>query len=132
MAETRPPLRSAWVHGGHPRTTKYSEIVDWRRRLNAYLPANYHIVPGTAAISSVHGGGTQLVARIEGRDRAGWTLDGYVIPRLQSGLIYAREVDRPGIGQGRTRPSHPRGRGERIRILSRLDRRSGRRRYRRR
>lgn len=30
--------------------------------------------------------------RIVGRDVAGWTLDGYVIPRLASGMIWAHEV----------------------------------------
>lgn len=29
---------------------------------------------------------------IEGEDNAGWTLDGYVIPRLASGGYYAREI----------------------------------------
>jgi hypothetical protein len=29
---------------------------------------------------------------ISGVDHAGWTLDGYVIPRLASGLIRAQEV----------------------------------------
>ena len=27
-----------------------------------------------------------------GHDNAGWTLDGYVIPRLASGMIFAQEV----------------------------------------
>ena len=27
---------------------------------------------------------------IEGEDRAGWTMEDYVIPRLASGMIYAR------------------------------------------
>ena len=45
-----------------------------------YLPSNYEAkeVDGLIVI-----GGT---------DRAGWTLDGYVIPRLQSGLIVAVEM----------------------------------------
>ena len=45
-----------------------------------YLPPNY-----TAA---------QLgeVVVIVGKDDHGWTLDGYVIPRLGSGLIVAKEV----------------------------------------
>jgi hypothetical protein len=30
---------------------------------------------------------------VSGADMAGWTLDGYVIPRLASGLIWAEEVD---------------------------------------
>ena len=29
---------------------------------------------------------------IKGRDKAGWTLDGYVIPRLASGLLWFDEV----------------------------------------
>jgi hypothetical protein len=45
-----------------------------------YLPANY-------IAREVSG---QVV--ILGNDNAGWTLDGYVIPRLQSGMIGAREV----------------------------------------
>ena len=43
---------------------------------------------------------------ISGHDSAGWTLDGYVIPRLQSGMISAVEID----GQAQTtRPTltHP-------------------------
>jgi len=50
-----------------------------------YLPANF-----TACESSgtIHGD----CIEISGYDRAGWTLDGYVIPRLASGLIVAKEV----------------------------------------
>ena len=33
---------------------------------------------------------------IAGEDRAGWTLDDYVMPRLNSGLIYGNEV---GLGE---------------------------------
>lgn len=46
-----------------------------------YLPSNYRVVRVTAG---------EIV--IEGRDNAGWTMDGYVIPRLQSGMIFPREV----------------------------------------
>ena len=46
----------------------------------AYLPSNY----------SVEWVGDELI--ISGIDRAGWTLDGYVIPRLGSGLIVATEI----------------------------------------
>ncbi len=50
-----------------------------------YLPSNY----------SVHLGGDSptgpVVIIIEGYDEHGWTLDGYVIPRLASGLIAAKE-----------------------------------------
>lgn len=73
-------------------TTKRRAVVEqvygrggWRPRLEevaAYLPGNYTVRPAPA--------GGHLI--IEGTDSAGWTLDGYVIPRLISGLIFAREV----------------------------------------
>jgi hypothetical protein len=53
---------------------------DRLREVLAYMPSNY-----TARID-----GSQII--IEGVDMAGWTLDGYVIPRLASGLITAKEV----------------------------------------
>lgn len=45
-----------------------------------YLPNNYKAYPFGVAIL------------ITGADDAGWTMDGYVIPRLQSGNIIARET----------------------------------------
>ncbi len=53
--------------------------------VQSYLPANY-----TACNSegTIHGKGIL----IEGYDNAGWTLHEYVIPRLASGLIVAKEV----------------------------------------
>ena len=50
-------------------------------RIARYLPSNYRLV-WIEAEGWV----------IEGEDNAGWTLDGYVIPRLASGLIFAEEV----------------------------------------
>jgi hypothetical protein len=47
----------------------------------AYLPSNY-----TATEDAYEG----LI--ISGEDVAGWTMDGYIIPRLGSGLITAREL----------------------------------------
>jgi hypothetical protein len=50
-----------------------------------YLPANYSVLrvsPDEVLIG--------------GADVHGWTLDGYVIPRLASGLIRAEEVDEGG------------------------------------
>lgn len=52
--------------------------------VRSYLPSNY-----TASVTIGTEGGDIL---IEGYDRAGWTLDDYVIPRLASGLIAAREI----------------------------------------
>lgn len=45
-----------------------------------YLPSNYE---------AVQVGETVVIS---GRDSAGWTLDGYVLPRLFSGLIAAKEL----------------------------------------
>ena len=52
----------------------------------AYLPSNYEVVGITPA-------GLVIIAGI---DEAGWTLDGYVIPRLASGLHWAVEVSLRG------------------------------------
>jgi hypothetical protein len=49
--------------------------------LTAYLPDNYVVV---ACVEGLY-----LIA---GYDWRGWTLDEYVIPRLASGLIWAKEV----------------------------------------
>ena len=50
-------------------------------RVRQYLPHNYW-----ARVINAD------VVEIAGDDVAGWTLDGYVIPRLASGLIFADEV----------------------------------------
>ena len=51
-----------------------------------YLPSNFTAYESSGTIWGD-------VIEIEGYDRAGWTLSEYVIPRLASGLIVAREVD---------------------------------------
>lgn len=59
----------------HVHSTRPHEVA-------AYLPSNYEVVdlilPDIVVIAGV--------------DNAGWTLDGYVIPRLASGMIRAEEV----------------------------------------
>jgi hypothetical protein len=50
-------------------------------RVRRFLPSNY---------TADSDGGSIW---IHGYDSLGWTLDGYVIPRLASGLIFAREVE---------------------------------------
>ena len=52
-------------------------------RVERFLPSNYTAQEVTEGIL------------LTGTDSAGWTLDGYVIPRLASGLIFAREVAQP-------------------------------------
>lgn len=46
-----------------------------------YLPRNYR------AVGSFHNDG-RLVVEVFGHDDAGWTAEGYVIPRLASGLLW--------------------------------------------
>lgn len=48
-----------------------------------YLPSNYEADSDGGSIF------------IHGEDYAGWTLDGYVIPRLASGLWFAKEIPDP-------------------------------------
>ena len=57
-------------------------------RVEAYLPSNYWVSPIRGWNDA-----TPPVAVIKsaGADNAGWTLDGYVLPRLASGLIFGRE-----------------------------------------
>lgn len=60
----------------------------------AYLPANYRIVHTSPAEGIL----------IAGTDDHGWTLDGYVIPRLGSGMIVAQEVWPMLIGRNSNYP----------------------------
>jgi len=62
--------------------TEAEELLD---RVRAYLPHNYE-----AALSTANN--LTFKVRITGTDDHGWTLDGYVIPRLASGWIFAKEV----------------------------------------
>jgi hypothetical protein len=56
--------------------------VDRLETIRRYLPSNYF---------ADSDGGSVF---IHGVDSAGWTLDDYVIPRLASGMYYAREIVR--------------------------------------
>ena len=67
-------------------TIRVAVIAKGRRGITAaevagYLPSNYAVLTETD---------DQIF--IQGSDNAGWTLDDYVIPRLGSGLIFAREI----------------------------------------
>ena len=78
--------RAAMITGG----------VDSIEQLQAYLPNNYQAsVEVISRSGALDDNGWHMSARIiiRGHDVAGWTLDGYVLPRLASGLIWASEVD---------------------------------------
>lgn len=68
-----------------PRLRAAIVRTDSIRTVAQYLPGNY-----SAVATGVDKDGPWV--RVEGKDNAGWTLDDYVIPRLASGLLYAREV----------------------------------------
>lgn len=77
MPESDSPTRYAVIKGkGH----------DALEAVRRYMPSNYTADSDGGAIW------------IHGTDSAGWTLDGYVIPRLASGLYFAKEVvPMPGL-----------------------------------
>lgn len=54
-------------------------------RIEALLPGNYAVTTNSDG----------AVAIVFGHDRAGWTLDGYVLPRLASGLLFGEEIYPP-------------------------------------
>lgn len=60
---------------------RYAIVRDRADRVEPYLPAHYRV----AAVRDRE-------TLIEGEDYCDWTLDGYVIPRLASGLIFAEEI----------------------------------------
>jgi hypothetical protein len=69
----QPPTRYARVARARNLRPDSGEVM-------AYLPANYQVIHTD-----------DYSVMIAGQDHAGWTLDGYVIPRLASGLISAEE-----------------------------------------
>jgi len=59
--------------------------------VSRYLPMNYriiHVIKYTPAKDKTFPD-CMLIA---GNDNAGWTLDGYVLPRLGSGMIHGEEI----------------------------------------
>ena len=95
-------VRDELVKAGVPVQRKRRAIVKGNqgrkslRLVRSYLPTNYE----ATFITAIDGNGNEATSYtsgsfdgivIEGYDRAGWTLDAYVIPRLASGLIVAKE-----------------------------------------
>lgn len=62
-------------------------------QIERYLPGNYAVIYSSPF--SGHPANTSSTREIviQGEDNSGWTLDGYVIPRLASGLHFAKEID---------------------------------------
>lgn len=82
-------MRFAAVHGA------------WESKdVEVYLPGNYEVYGHRFP----DGPSNKPVFLIRGEDDAGWTLDGYVIPRLASGLLIAVEAINDGEGEHRELP----------------------------
>lgn len=64
--------------------TRYATVTGPLDTIRRYLPSNY------AAVRVSWYEPDRIL--IIGEDHAGWTLDDYVIPRLASGLYWAREI----------------------------------------
>lgn len=61
-----------------------------------YLPANYKVLGVAINLNDKDDdpfGDYSPCVVVQGEDRAGWTLDDYVLPRLGSGLIVGKEID---------------------------------------
>lgn len=65
-------------------TLNHGDASELLGRVLAYLPDNYH-----AALVTTNN--LSFRVKIWGEDNHGWTLDGYVIPRLASGNMFAKE-----------------------------------------
>lgn len=75
-------LRLARVSAGLTSDTKRPPM-DRAAKVAAYLPARYKVIGFDLETNQV------LIA---GYDYAGWTMEGYVIPRLGSGLWHCEEL----------------------------------------
>ena len=81
--ESNTPTRRAVIIQAIPTAEhKVKEIDDLLERVRAYLPESYKVSYNSLTKQFM----------ITGHDVAGWTLDGYVIPRLASGLVFAEEI----------------------------------------
>jgi hypothetical protein len=76
-ADLKKPMRYAIVH----------EDAGKGEQITRYLPDNYTLIGRSPIMAS-----NRVEFLIAGRDHAGWTLDGYVLPRLASGLYYGHEI----------------------------------------
>jgi hypothetical protein len=84
--DERAKLNAKSEKGGSMKPTRYAKVKGPDHAIRAYLPENYKVV----AVHEDH-------VLIAGQDNAGWTLDGYVLPRLASGLYFGEEVEKVTI-----------------------------------
>ena len=75
---------------------RYALIKNARTRseAEAYMPGNYSVIAELTEADLGRERGTHSpVFVIAGKDERGWTLNDYVIPRCQSGLLWVDEID---------------------------------------
>ena len=73
-------LQARGLHGTE-HVDKWDEALHYMQvRAENYMPSNYRIIEHQHSLYLV------------GEDSCGWTLDGFVLPRLASGSIFANEV----------------------------------------
>lgn len=70
--------------------TRYALIRSGALAIADYLPSNYEVIHRDIPAGVSENRGQTVIA---GRDRAGWTLDGYVLPRLATGMYFGDEID---------------------------------------
>lgn len=76
-----------------PRPRVAVVATDSTKAVARYLPSGYSVMwAGPASDLGLHTD-YRHAAIVAGVDVAGWTLDGYVLPRLASGLHYGRELE---------------------------------------
>lgn len=82
-------VRTAYLANDYD--TDFSSASAMLGRVLALLPGNYQAALVTA-------NNLKFRVKIWGEDDHGWTLDGYVIPRLASGNLFANESDLSTLG----------------------------------
>lgn len=76
--------------------TRYALIRSGALVIADYLPSNYEVIHRVEPHLRAPGVIPQRnpgVTVIAGRDRAGWTLTEYVLPRLATGMYFGDEID---------------------------------------
>ena len=94
LADAVATVRDELVKAGVPVQRKRRAFIKCGQSVHPALEAVKNYLPSNFTAHESNGTIQGKGILIEGYDRAGWTLDAYVIPRLASGLIVAKEVER--------------------------------------
>lgn len=86
------PQHYRWMAGGPEARFAVIRGARTVKEALAYLPMRYALMESFEVEGGTATGRKELWVVIGGVDDAGWTLEGYVIPRLASGLMFAEEL----------------------------------------